>query len=465
MGAARSNRLKAFAAAAERAPACDEAPASAARQSIAGRPAVAPLSGAVRALCRPWMLAAVWLVALGYALRFVLYRLPAPPEFTDFNHFYIAAEALAAGANPYVTSLASLRTFGLDIGPIRIENQTPTTLVLFEPFTKLDPRTAYWVWVSICAALLLLTLGMLLRASALDTRQRMLFAAMILLYPAVYEHFCFANLQIVTMALAVIGIFSLESGADGWAGASLALAVALKGYPIFIAIYLICRARWRALVWMMVWGGIIGSLTLWQAGWPALSFFDTFDFTTSRKFLENAGFVSLDAIVSRLFWADHATLNASADLMRRIAIGTAEAAVVCLTIAATLRAASVARDLRALSLWIPAMILLSPVAEPQYLVMLMVPFAAIADGAARGAAEPRAIYAALGSYALAFARYPLALLHHVTAGAAGFFHVADQFWSFALILAYLAMYWLVTSAPVAADESARCAPAAACAVR
>ncbi len=410
------------------------------------------------------MLAAVWLVALGYASRFVLYRLPVPPEFTDFNHFYIAARALEAGANPYATDLASLRTFKLDTGPIRIENQTPTTLVLFEPFTKLDPRIAYWVWVSLCAALLLFALGMLLRASALDTRQCLLFAAIILLYPAVYEHFCFANLQIVIMALVVIAIYGLERGADCRAGASLALAVALKGYPIFIAIYLICRARWRALVWMMVWGGIIGSLTLWRAGWPAFSFLGTLGFTTSRKFLENAGFVSLDAIVSRLFWANHAALSARVELMRRAAIGAAEVALLCATIAATLRTAQ-ERDLRALSLWIAAMILLSPVAEPQYLVLLMVPFAAAADAAARGEAEPRAIYAALGSYALAFARYPVALLHHVTAGAPVSFRVADQFWSFALMLAYLAMYWLVASAPVAADESARLMPAAACAAR
>jgi hypothetical protein len=195
---------------------------------------------------------------------------------------------------------------------------------------------------------------------------------------------------------------------------------------------------------MFIWGGTIGLLTLWKVGWPAFSFLTTFSFTTSRDFLENAGFVSLDAIMSRLFWVNHAALSPSVDLVRRVAIGAAEIALLCMTIAATARTAD-QRDLWALSLWIPAMILLSPVAEPQYLVMLMVPFAAIADGAARGAAEPRVIYAALGSYALAFARYPLTLLHHFTLGAPAFFRIADQFWSFTLILAYVGMYWLVTS--------------------
>src|SRR5262249_22251834 len=154
------------------------------------------------------------------------------PRFTDFNHFYIAAHALETGANPYVTGLASLRTFGLDIGPIRIENQTPTMLLCFEPFTRRDPSTAYWIWVSICAASLILALCMLLRRSSLDLRQCLLFAAMLMLDPAVYEHFCFANMQILIMTLVVLAIFCLEREADCAAGAYLALAVALKAYPI-----------------------------------------------------------------------------------------------------------------------------------------------------------------------------------------------------------------------------------------
>ena len=129
---------------------------------------------------------------------------------------------------------------------------------------------------------------------------------MLMLYPAVYEHFCFANMQILIMTLVVLAIFCLEREADCAAGAYLALAVALKAYPILLAIYLICRARWRALRWMFIWGGTIGLLTLWKVGWPAFSFLTTFSFTTSRDFLENAGFVSLDAIMSRLFWVNHA---------------------------------------------------------------------------------------------------------------------------------------------------------------
>jgi hypothetical protein len=77
--------------------------------------------------------------------------------------------------------------------------------------------------------------------------------------------------------------------------------------------------------------------------------------------------------------------------------------------------------------------------------MLMVPFASVADAAAQGEADSRAIYAAVASYLVAFARYPLTLLHHVAPGSAEFVRIANQFWFLAMLLAYLAAYWLATS--------------------
>src|SRR5690348_4035985 len=102
------------------------------------------LSRAISALTHTWILALLWLMVFLYAARFVLYKLPAPPHFTDFNHFYISALAFRSGANPYVTNLSALPPHGLELSVVRIENQPPTLLLCFEPLTRLDPRTAYW---------------------------------------------------------------------------------------------------------------------------------------------------------------------------------------------------------------------------------------------------------------------------------------------------------------------------------
>ena len=59
-----------------------------------------------------------------------------------------------------------------------------------------------------------------------------------------------------------------------------------------------------------------------------------------------------------------------------------------LTIAATIRPEP-ERSWRFLSLWLVAMILLSPTAHGHYLILASVPFAAIADAARQGEVAPR----------------------------------------------------------------------------
>jgi hypothetical protein len=132
-----------------------------------------------------------------------------------------------------------------------------------------------------------------------------------------------------------------------------------------------------------------------------------------------------------------------------------------LTVSATAGAGK-DRGWRAFSLWVTAMILLSPIGEPHYLVMLIVPFAAIADAAARGEAGPRVIYAAIAGYLVTFSRYPLALMQQYALGSAGFFRFAGQFWAVAIVLVYLAAYWLATSQKFVKHEGrAAWTPAAA----
>ncbi len=249
------------------------------------------LPRAVSALIRPRVLALLWFVAFAYAVRFALWKLPAPPDFTDFNHYYVGTLSLRLGSNPYVTRFDALgRSLGLELSGSTIENQPPTFLLCFGPLTRLGPYAAYWIWIGISLAALVVALYLLLEETSLDTRQALLFGALLFLYPPVYEHFRFANMQIVITLLIVITIRCMKRDADRWAGLPLALATALKAYPAFLAIYLVCRGRWRTLLWTVIWGGIIGLLTLWGVGRASFSFVNAFGFTTARRFLGNPGF-------------------------------------------------------------------------------------------------------------------------------------------------------------------------------
>ena len=131
----------------------------------------------ISTLTRPWVLGLLWLMVLAYAVRFVLFKLPAPPKLSDFGHFYIAALSLRLGSNPYTDKFDALaHSKGVDIAVNHISNQTPILLLCIEPLTKLGARTAYWIWIGISFASLVFALGLLLFAeTSLALREMLLF--------------------------------------------------------------------------------------------------------------------------------------------------------------------------------------------------------------------------------------------------------------------------------------------------
>jgi uncharacterized membrane protein len=321
-------------------------------------------------------------------------------------------------------------------------------LLCFEPLAGLSPRTGYWIWISASFASLALAVWLILKETCLDSRQALLFAGFFCLYPPVYEHFYFANMQIVIVLLLVVAIRYLARGNDRMAALPLAFATALKAYPAIFGLYLLCRGRRRALLWMALWVGSIGALTLWLFGPAAFSFTHTIGYTTSREMLETPGYLSISSVVSRLFWRDGAVLSPFEDRVRSATVLLVELLVLGLTIYRTLGSGT-DRGWRGFSLWVPAMILLSPIGEPHYMVMLLIPFASIADAAARGDAPQGTIYMGTASYLAAFSRYALATLAHFNLGSRAFFRFAAQFWFVSLLLIYAAVYRLLRHQPAA----------------
>lgn len=386
----------------------------------------------------------LWLMVLGYAIRFAIFKLPAPPNFSDFNHFYVAALTLRRGSNPYAVRFDSLaHTFGLDIGVNHLSNQPPTFLLCFEPLTRLRPFAAYWAWTGFSLLSLILALGLLLVSeTSFNPPQILLFCALMFIYPPTYELFAFANTQNVIPLLIVLAMCCLRRGWNCGAGFSFALATTIKAYPWTLALYLVCERKWRALLWMVIGGAFIGAATMWSLGLGhCLSFFDTWNFTNGRMLLAHPDNLSINAFVSRLFWCREGALPAHRlEIMRVAAVAAVEFTVLVLTIAATAGPES-ARGWRSLSLWVVAMILLSPTAHGHYLVMLSVPFAAIAEAARQGDATPRVIYAAVASYLLAFSNYPLSILQHYHCLGGTLFDIATEYGFAAAAVAYLAAYW------------------------
>ena len=399
---------------------------------------------------RPWALALLWLMLLAYAVRFAVFKLRTPPDFTDFNHFYLGALSLRLKLNPYAVKFDTLaHSIGLDIGVNHISNQTPTLLLCIEPLAGLGPHTAYWIWIGISFVSLVFALSLLLFAeTSLTLREKLLFAGLMLVYPPIYELFYFANTQCIILLLIVAAMYCLRRGWNCWAGLNLAMATALKAYPWTLAVYLACRRQWCALRWMILGGALLGALTIYSMGAAnVLSFVGTWAFTNSPQFLSHPDNLSINGFVSRLFLAQGGIpLTHRIGTTRNATVITVEVALFVLTAVAT-ACAEPDSGWRALSLWIVAMVLLAPTAHGHYLILMAVPFAAVADAAGHGGAEARVIYCAIGSYLLAFSNYPLKLLQHYDWISPTFLRIVSEYGFAAAIFAYLAAYFFASPKP------------------
>jgi Glycosyltransferase family 87 len=409
------------------------------------------LARVISELKRTRVIVILWIVVVAYAVRF---SLKLPPTFNDFNQYYVGAFSLRLGSNPYSTKYDVLASsLGLNVSIYDLQNQTPTFLLFFEPLTMLSFRVAYWTWLGLSLVWFLVALFLVLRiGTSLDARESCLFGAFVFLYPPVYEHFFFANAQTMILMLIVVAMCCLHREWNFWAGLAFATATALKAYPWVFAIYLISRRRWHALLWMVLGTVTLGILTVLKLGHVGFAFLQTLNLSNREFGLLNPANVALNGVVSRLLLALGFVPSAIVDMMRVVVTVATGFVIIALTISAT-RTVERQGDWRALSLWIVAMIVLSPTAQAHYLILLIVPFAMIADAARAGEAPLTAIYAAITSYLLTFSRYPITLLYGCRFSSVAYLRIVYEFWFSALVLAYLASYSLVLSRDV--SHSAR----------
>ena len=377
--------------------------------------ASAPIAGWLAdKIARPPRLILLWLLGLLNVFRLAI---QLPPKFADFNHYYVSALALREGINPYVTRLDPMaRSLGLDLAGINKASYPPTFLLCFEALTHLPPHPAYWTWIGLNVAALAVALYLLLAiARPLDRRRASLFLALTLIYPPLYQEFYYGETQCLILLLAVLMMVCAEHGLDVAAGLLLALAGMLKVFPFVLVGYLVCRRQWRSLAWTAVGVVLIDLVTIWRVGLVAWSFTEAIPFLTNRFWLSDPDNISINAVVSRIFWPPgDLPLSPAADAMRRVVIALAELGVFAVTMRATVRRETESeRRWQTFSLWTVAMIVLSPTAFPNYLIVVVVPFVDLARTATRRGVPARAARAALASYCLAFSHQPLMLFERV----------------------------------------------------
>ena len=317
----------------------------------------------------------------------------------DFNALYIWSAAARKGMNPYVDDLTKLESqLGIDDNGNPHANYPPPLVVAFEPITLLPPTTAYWIWFCVSLFALMASFGLLLG------REAFLFMLLALFYEPLTDHLLWAQSYTVVLLLLVISIRAMAKGRDTVAGVSLALAGALKVFPLIILLYSVRTRRWRIVFSAAAGLLTISALTIGVLGWnQILSFLGS----TSAEVWERWTFansnVSIGATIAQLVLPLMATDSPGDHLLLWQLIFAASALALG---AAVFWVTPVSDpDLRAFGLWIIAATWMFPVCWPAHMVLFLAFLGVLF--CSRNRASCQAKWAAVSSYALGVMLLPI----------------------------------------------------------
>jgi len=398
----------------------------------------------VNTLCRPHMVVMLW-IAAGFHLAILIADLPGRVTRFDFSVFYASAVAMLMGLNPYLADLSRIGDpLHLEIRPLIHTTSTPTFLLCFKPFGYLPELTAYRIWFAISVATFIAATVLLLgaRDSGLTRPLKLVLAAAMMLYAPLGDHIADAQVQILILLMLVLVMRWLANGREVSAGLMLALAIALRAFPLVLAFYLMITHRWRALVSTAIGLTLIGIVTIAGLGWDIVrTFIVGAELTVSHHPVALPINVALGSFVTRLFWyLMGPALPSGLDFARKVAVACSAIAILGFSVRATLRTAG-GRDanLTAYGLWVVVSVMLSPIAWIHYMVLFFIPFIQIAIAANRGACRPSAMWAVVASYFLISLSIGLREPARNLGGDTLYFVVAEGAF-ISVLLAYVAAY-------------------------
>ncbi len=178
-----------------------------------------------------------WLVLVAIAIFFAFYVAGRP---MDFRVYYYGARGVFDGTRPVYGRASGL-------GWPMHYRYPPLFLLLFTPFAWLPLGLSAALWV----LLKVVVLTLLLRAMQRRWPSRAWPVAALLAAPYVIQDFRYGNAQFFIFALTVAALLLVDENPVLAAG-SLALAIAVKVWPLFFVPYLLVRRYIKVAAWTLV---------------------------------------------------------------------------------------------------------------------------------------------------------------------------------------------------------------------
>jgi uncharacterized membrane protein len=193
---------------------------------------------------------------------------------TDFPNYYVAARLMRS--HYCLDRLYDWIWFQRMAGAFGISNQlvgflglTPFSALPVIPVSWLPVLEAKRAWLLCNVALLAAAVSMLSRHCGLNYRRTWLIALCAII--PLRTSFLFGQMHILVLALLVAAYVCHMRAHQIGSGCCIALAAALKVYPLFFCIYFLVKKRWTALAAAVVCLGLCVGVSYLIAGRPAMS--------------------------------------------------------------------------------------------------------------------------------------------------------------------------------------------------
>jgi hypothetical protein len=204
---------------------------------------------------------------------------PMPPSHSCVSSYWIACSKVTEVPNVYDERLyslpqadpAAIRT-ARRLGPLAVDNyEYPPTFLLLPRllgFLTADFWSFRRLWFALNFGFVVAVT--LVIARRLDGRlgtSAVWLTPYVVAGPAIIATFQAGNVQMATIALALLAMACIDRRQHALGGALLAIGIAGKLYPAVFVLYLLLRRDWRPVVWTAGFGAALLLVSLADIGW------------------------------------------------------------------------------------------------------------------------------------------------------------------------------------------------------
>ena len=336
----------------------------------------------------------IWLaiagsVCLWQGPSFVASLRPERGEVLDFFQDWASARNHRAGLPIYLNQPEAIERYlgfsvhGQDRFLIAVNAHPPSSVLLALPLAALDYPDAFLVWSLLSLAALGVSAWLVARQLSLPILPETVAALIALLLVCTPFRAQMGEGQMnLILLLLIVGAWAADrSGRQTPAGVLLGVAVAIKLFPAFLALYFLVQRRWRVLAAAALSFAAIIGVTAAVFGPAVLPTYFNEVLPEVWRFRGGWNNVSLVGFWSRLFDVEMKPEPVvplfAAPVLARLASAASVLGVAAVTVWSTLRARNRADSDLAFAIAIVGMLLVTPTAWGHYLVLLLLPLVVI----------------------------------------------------------------------------------------